>query len=181
MQHKQNKFVKKVLLNKLRSQRWRNIILCLSFVVVFCTVFALIHPAITLDDSTQVHVHNDDCYTSKGEFICKVEDETSEQAAADRAETESDSTQIDNGTTVVTNYSDSIDESSFVQPDNAYSLQQENIVSVKLTYKENGKDTEITDGTVSKPDSKYLKVSVSFKDISAIDLKTKYKAILAKW
>ena len=88
MQHKQNKFVKKVLLNKLRSQRWRNIILCLSFVVVFCTVFALIHPAITLDDNTQVHVHNDDCYTSKGEFICKVEDETSEQAAADRTETE---------------------------------------------------------------------------------------------
>lgn len=174
MQHKQNKFVKKVLLNKLRSQRWRNIILCLSFVVVFCTVFALIHPAITLDDNTQVHVHNDDCYTSKGEFICKVEDETSEQAAADRTETESNSTQIDNDTTVVTNYSDSIDESSLVHPDNAYSLQQENIVSVKLTYKENGKDTEITNGTVSKPDSKYLKVSVSFKDISAIDLKTKY-------
>ena len=75
MQNRRHKFIKQALQNKLRSQRWRNIILCLSFVVVFCTVFALIHPAITLEDTKQEHVHNDDCYSSKGDLICTEGDE----------------------------------------------------------------------------------------------------------
>lgn len=75
MQNRRHKFIKQALQNKSRSQRWRNIILCLSFVVVFCTVFALIHPAITLEDTKQEHVHNDDCYSSKGDFICTESDE----------------------------------------------------------------------------------------------------------
>ena len=76
MQNRRHKFIKQALQNKSRSQRWRNIILCLSFVVVFCTVFALIHPAITLEDIKQEHVHNDDCYSSKGDFICTESDES---------------------------------------------------------------------------------------------------------
>lgn len=75
MQNRRHKFIKQALQNKSRSQRWRNIILCLSFVVVFCTVFALIHPAITLEDTKREHVHNDDCYSSKGDLICTESDE----------------------------------------------------------------------------------------------------------
>ena len=75
MQNRRHKFIKQALQNKSRSQRWRNIILCLSFVVVFCTVFALIHPAITLEDTKQEHVHNDDCYSRKGDLICTESDE----------------------------------------------------------------------------------------------------------
>lgn len=165
MQNKRHKFIKQALQNKSRSQRWRNIILCLSFVVVFCTVFALIHPAITLENALscniEEHTHNENCYASDGSLICTREEHVHTEdcnAANDSLE----------------ELSNTNDSAGISLPDNAYSLPQENISSVKLTYRENGIDKDISAGTINNPDTKYLKITVAFKNVSATDLNTQH-------
>ena len=78
------------------QKRWKKVVACLAVVVVFCTTYALILPAITMEKEpcqipehthseecyTQVasgtetvHTHNEDCYTwERGELICTEEE-----------------------------------------------------------------------------------------------------------
>lgn len=63
-------------------------ILCLSCVVVFCTVYALILPAITLERKTvcgqEEHSHTEECYSSDGQLACgKTEHTHTESCYAD--------------------------------------------------------------------------------------------------
>ena len=63
-------------------------ILCLSCVVVFCTVYALILPAITLERKTvcgqEEHSHTEECYASDGQLTCgKTEHKHTESCYAD--------------------------------------------------------------------------------------------------
>lgn len=50
-----------------RFKKWKNIVTALACVVVFCTVYALILPAITLEGDTycglEEHTHSEECYT----------------------------------------------------------------------------------------------------------------------
>ena len=52
--------------------------LCLSCIVVFCTVYVLILPAITLERKTtcgqEEHVHTEECYSVDGQLICGREE-----------------------------------------------------------------------------------------------------------
>lgn len=49
-----------------RKKRWRSAVMALAAVVVFCTTYALILPAITMAQQTycgmEEHRHGDDCY-----------------------------------------------------------------------------------------------------------------------
>lgn len=57
---------KNLLKNKKKESMWRKIVTILCSVTVFCTVYALILPAITLTNDTDdvvEHVHNEDCFT----------------------------------------------------------------------------------------------------------------------
>ena len=65
---------------KRRKKTWRSIVLAMAAVVVFCTTYALILPAITMEAETfcgvEEHVHGDDCYTvelipQKVTFTCE--------------------------------------------------------------------------------------------------------------
>lgn len=49
----------------LRKKRWYQVVTCLAAVVVFCTTYALILPAITLEKQCDIpeHTHTDACYT----------------------------------------------------------------------------------------------------------------------
>lgn len=63
-------------------------ILCLSCVVVFCTVYALILPAITLERKTvcgqEENSHTEECYSSDGQLTCgKTEHTHTESCYAD--------------------------------------------------------------------------------------------------
>ena len=63
-------------------------ILCLSCVVVFCTVYALILPAITLERKTvcgqEEHSHTEECYSSDEQLTCgKTEHTHTESCYAD--------------------------------------------------------------------------------------------------
>ena len=56
-----------------RRRRWYQVTTCLAAVVVFCTTYALILPAITLEKQCALpeHTHTEACYTSeRGDLIC---------------------------------------------------------------------------------------------------------------
>ena len=56
-----------------RKRRWYQVMTCLAAAVVFCTTYALILPAITLEKQCALpeHTHTEDCYTSeRGDLTC---------------------------------------------------------------------------------------------------------------
>ena len=62
-----------------RISRRRRIVTCLAAVVVFCTVYALILPAITLekqDCTLPEHTHTEDCYALVAAADNETEDVT---------------------------------------------------------------------------------------------------------
>lgn len=64
-----------------RKKRWYRVVTGLACVVVFCTVYALIHPAITMEKGTceiPEHTHSEACYTqvtsaTRTEPVCTIE------------------------------------------------------------------------------------------------------------
>ncbi len=62
-----------------RRTIWKRIVSALACVVVFCTTYALILPAITMTKSTfcgiEEHVHGDGCYTTN--LICQIDTDIS--------------------------------------------------------------------------------------------------------
>lgn len=52
VQNKGTDYIRRILRDKARQKRWRRIMLCLSCIVVFCTIYVLIIPAITLEKKT---------------------------------------------------------------------------------------------------------------------------------
>lgn len=184
MQNRRHKFIKQALQNKSRSQRWRNIILCLSFVVVFCTVFALIHPAITLEDTKQEHVHNDDCYSSKGDFICTESDESIDYVNAPELNS-TEPSDADNETTEVQE-----EETQFVEPE-VNSISQDGfdlsasegtskVDSIALSYQdENGAWHVIEQNNSDKiSPNKLFKFTVNYKNIQIQYLLENYNRTL---
>ena len=69
--------IKKYLLNHENKVKYRRILTCLAAIVVFCTIYALIMPAITTTKTLvceqEEHVHNENCYTDN--FICEDTEE----------------------------------------------------------------------------------------------------------
>lgn len=60
-----------------QRKRWQTIVACLACVVVFCTTYALILPAITLEKDTYYcgkteHTHSEECMTQT--LICQLEE-----------------------------------------------------------------------------------------------------------
>ena len=184
MQNRRHRFIKQALQNKSRSQRWRNIILCLSFVVVFCTVFALVHPAITLEDVKQEHVHNDDCYSSKGDFICTENDESIDYVNAPELNS-TEPSDADNETADVQE-----EETQIVEPE-ANSNSQDGfdlstsegtskVDSIVLSYQdENGAWHVIEQNNLDKiSPNKLFKFTVNYKDIQINNLLENYNRTL---
>lgn len=184
MQNRRHKFIKQALQNKSRSQRWRNIILCLSFVVVFCTVFALIHPAITLEDTKQEHVHNDDCYSSKGDFICTESDESIDYVNAPELNS-TEPSDADNETADVQE-----EETQIVEPE-AYSINQNGydlssseaiskVESIALSYQDENGTWHVIEqnNSVKISPNKLFKFTVNYEDIQIQNLLTNYNRTL---
>lgn len=67
-------YFKNLIKDKTRTKRWRKVLLCLSCVVVFWTVYALILPAITLESkkcNIEEHTHSAECY-SESQELCQT-------------------------------------------------------------------------------------------------------------
>jgi Mg-chelatase subunit ChlD len=75
--------VKKLVSDKRRHRLWLRIVSAMMAVVVFCTTYALILPAVTMERKTycglEEHEHTDECYevrkVNKKTLVCKPEDE----------------------------------------------------------------------------------------------------------
>lgn len=72
-----SEYIKKLLNDKARLKKWKRITLALSCVVVFCVVYALTLPAITLEGKTicgmEEHTHTEECYQDD-KLICGKEE-----------------------------------------------------------------------------------------------------------
>lgn len=79
MQRSVHNQAKKYLHRQKRWKKWKNIVMSLACVVVFCTVYALILPAITARTDTscgyEEHVHDKSCYEK--ELACEMSEESS--------------------------------------------------------------------------------------------------------
>ena len=68
-----------------RKRIWQRFVRCLAMIVVFCTTYALILPAITMQSDhicgLQSHVHTDGCYEQRPVLAlsCTFSDDTSHQ------------------------------------------------------------------------------------------------------
>ena len=64
----------------IRKMKWRRIVTILSCIVVFCTTYALIMPAVTMSRDTacgkEEHTHTEACYDENGALICGREEHT---------------------------------------------------------------------------------------------------------
>lgn len=72
-------YLKRLLQDKARLKKWKKIMLALSCVVVFCTVYALTIPAVTLDCNMEEHTHSEECYSQDNELICGKEEHVHSQ------------------------------------------------------------------------------------------------------
>lgn len=80
------------LLKQKRRKRWQKVVGFLACLVVFCTSYALILPAITMEATAycgKEHVHDDSCYETSKTLICGLEEQTETAAAENLAETAS--------------------------------------------------------------------------------------------
>lgn len=79
MQRSVHNQAKQYLRKHRRWKRWQKIVMSLACVVVFCTVYALILPAITARTNTscghEEHVHGDECYENK--LVCEITEDAS--------------------------------------------------------------------------------------------------------
>ncbi len=79
---------------------WKKIISVLACVVVFCTTYALILPAITMEKTTYCgkteHIHAEECFDVSGNLICEAEEhEHSEECFTEPDTQSSDDIQAD--------------------------------------------------------------------------------------
>lgn len=99
--------VKKITQQKKRRSAWRKVVTCIAALVVFCTTYALILPAITMEKSDYTcglvahthtedcyqlacgrveifsHTHGTDCYDAEGNLICPYPQQTLHHHTAD--------------------------------------------------------------------------------------------------
>lgn len=66
MKHSFMQEADKYIKSRQRKRQWYRVVTCLAAVVVFCTVYALILPAITMEQEGQCeipeHTHDISCY-----------------------------------------------------------------------------------------------------------------------
>lgn len=80
------KYVKKYL----HEKRWKRVVTVLACIVVFCTTYALILPALTLTSDTfcgkEAHQHSEECYEK--ELICSQEESEAAETSPAHTHTE---------------------------------------------------------------------------------------------
>lgn len=68
----------KLLLDQRRRKYWKKIVSVLAVIVVFCTTYALILPAITMEKKLicgqEEHIHTDACYTENTTLVCQFQE-----------------------------------------------------------------------------------------------------------
>lgn len=196
-----SEYIKKLLNDKARLKKWKRITLALSCVVVFCVVYALTLPAITLEGKTicgmEEHTHTEECYQDD-ELVCGKEEHQHTEDCYEKEEeqpVEEENTQPE-----LTESSDEVEtvaepEESKQDESNEEEQQQEStqvtsegfnlssdankISSVDWYYIKDGTPTNIdVTGNTEIPGDAILKLSVHYQGIQIEHLKANYNRTL---
>ena len=191
-------YIKKLLRDKARLKKWKRITLALSCVVVFCVVYALTLPAITLEGKTicgmEEHTHTEECYQDD-KLICGKEEhqhtedcyekEEGEQPVENEVLNEPEETvQPDTQITSQEEEKVSEDEPKMVEDQTTteqtdYQLKDSDITSIEVEYKDaSGQWQKVDNGEVN-PSNTEIYLKVNFAEIKTEDLLNKHNCTLS--
>lgn len=195
-----SEYIKKLLNDKARLKKWKRITLALSCVVVFCVVYALTLPAITLEGKTicgmeehthteacyqddklicdkEEHQHTEDCYEKEEEQPVEEENtqpETPESSEEVQAATESEDNKQDESNEEEQQESTQVTSEGF-----DFNNDLSKIDFVDWYYIKNGTETKIdVTGNTEIPGDAILKLSVHYQGIQIEHLKANYNRTL---
>lgn len=190
-----SEYIKKLLKDKARLKKWKRITLALSCVVVFCVVYALTLPAITLECKTicgmEEHTHTEECYQDD-KLICDKEEhqhtedcyEKEEQPVKNEVLNEPEETvQPDTQITSQEEEKVSEDESKMVEDQTTteqtdYQLKDSDITSIEVEYKDaSGQWQKVDNGEVN-PSNTEIYLKVNFEQIKTEDLLNQHNCTL---
>lgn len=196
-----SEYIKKLLKDKARLKKWKRITLALSCVVVFCVVYALTLPAITLEGKTicgmEEHTHTEECYQDD-KLICDKEEhqhtedcyeKEEEQPVEDENEVLNEPEETVQQDTQITSQEEkkvSEDEPKMVEDQTTteqtdYQLKDSDITSIEVNYKDaNGhwQKVEVNNGEVN-PSNTEIYLKVNFAEIKTEDLLNKHNCTLS--
>lgn len=168
MQNKRSSYFKKRLQEKKKRRNWQKMILGFSAIVVFCTVYALILPAITLERTTEMETE-ESAYEISGEVS---EEAVSEQSTEGITSKVSEATEEDDASGSV--------EANVPIPErqeDGFDLSADTtgkVKDVKLYYQDKTSSEwfEITDDTVLE--DMRLRLSIEYKGVEIESLLNLY-------
>ena len=185
-----SEYIKKLLKDKARLKKWKRITLALSCVVVFCVVYALTLPAITLEGKTicgmEEHTHTEECFQDD-ELVCGKEEhqhtedcyEKEEEQPVEEENTQQDITESSEEVETVAESEESKQDESNEDEQQQESTQVTsadfdlsnhplNIQSITLSYKDsNGNWVNIdTNGNQTIPGNAKIKLNFDYFNIN---------------
>ena len=185
-----SEYIKKLLKDKARLKKWKRITLALSCVVVFCVVYALTLPAITLEGKTicgmEEHTHTEECYQDD-KLICDKEEhqhtedcyEKEEEQPVEEENTQEDTTESSEEVQAATESEDNKQDESNEEEQQQESTQvtsadfdlsnhPSNIQSITLSYKDSNGNWVIIDsnGNQTIPGNAKIKLNVDYFNIN---------------
>lgn len=197
-----SEYIKKLLKDKARLKKWKRITLALSCVVVFCVVYALTLPAITLEGKTicgmEEHTHTEECYQDD-KLICDKEEhqhtedcyeKEEEQEPVEEENTQPDTVEPSDEVETVAEPEDNKQDESNEEEQQQESTQvtsegfdlnsdASKISSVDWYYIKDGTPTNIdVTGNTEIPGDAILKLSVHYQGIQIEHLKANYNRTL---
>lgn len=196
-----SEYIKKLLNDKARLKKWKRITLALSCVAVFCVVYALTLPAITLEGKTicgmEEHTHTEECYQDD-KLICDKEEhqhtedcyEKEEEQPVEEENTQQDTTEPSEEVQAATESEDNKQDESNEEEQQQESTQvtsegfdltsdASKISSIDWYYIKDGYETKIdVAGNTEIPGDASIKISVSYQGIQIDYLKTNYNRTL---
>lgn len=183
-------YIKKLLKDKARLKKWKRITLALSCVVVFCVVYALTLPAITLEGKTicgmEEHTHSEEC-CQDDELVCGKEEhqhtedcyEKEEEQPVEEENTQPDTTEPSEEVETVAEPEESKQDESNEDEQQQESTQvtsadfdlsnhPSNIQSITLSYKDSNGNWVIIDsnGNQTIPGNAKIKLNVDYFNIN---------------
>lgn len=195
-----SEYIKKLLKDKARLKKWKRITLALSCVVVFCVVYALTLPAITLEGKTicgmEEHTHTEECFQDD-ELVCGKEEhqrtedcyEKEEEQPVEEENTQPETPESSEEVQAATESEDNKqDESNEEEQQESTQVTSEGfnlssdankISSVDWYYIKDGTPTNIdVTGNTEIPGDAILKLSVHYQGIQIEHLKANYNRTL---
>lgn len=165
-------YLRRLLEDKARLKKWKKIMIALSCIVVVCTVYALSLPAQTLACDKEEHTHTAECYDENNELICEKEEHTHTDDCTKQEEVVEDEPETQNKDEQESQVSEEETITTTETTTEPFDLNNSGKIE-DIVITDDKSNSVISNGTL-KPNSKFLKITVKFKDINASELNSKY-------